>query len=143
MAGLKNLDLTVYLLKELMASKNKKLNALKEFLPDAKGEDWTICTAGQRVQVMKRNGTSKIDGILQFGTEVVTSKDNTIAGLMGASPGASVSVQVAVDVLLKCFPSKVDGWSKQFKTMIPSFGEQLNDNPALARKIMSQTGSVL
>jgi len=142
-AGLKNLDLTVYLMKELAASKEKKLEALKEFIPNARGEDWTICTAGQRVQVMKRNGASTWDGILQFGTEVVSGQNGSIAGLLGASPGASVSVMVAVDVLLKCFPDKINGWTPKFRTMIPSFGQQLNDNPEMARRIMEQTARIL
>jgi len=142
-AGLKNFDLAIYLLKELAASKEKKLAALQEFLPDAKPEDWSLVTAGQRVQIMKRNAGSTWNGILQFGTEVVSAKDGTIAGLLGASPGASVSVQVAVDVLSKCFPNKIDGWTPQFQKMIPSFGTQLNDNPLMAREVMAKTGKVL
>jgi len=140
-AGLQNLDLVVYLAKELLAGKEKRLEALREFIPDARGEDWTLCTAGQRVQIMKAD-KSKI-GILQFGTEVVSKEDGTIAGLLGASPGASVSVQVAVDVLTKCFPNKIAGWSPKFKTMIPSFGANLSDNPALAEKIMQANEKIL
>lgn len=140
-AGLQNLDLTMYLIKELAASREKKLEALREFIPDAKAEDWTVCTAGQRVQVMKAD--PKKIGILQFGTEVVTTKDGSMAGLMGASPGASVSVQVAVDVLLTCFPDKVNGWIPKWKKMIPSFGTQLADNPALAQKIMQANEKIL
>lgn len=140
-AGLQNLDLVVYLAKELMASKAKRLDALKEFIPDAKGEDWTLCTAGQRVQIMKAD-KQKI-GILQFGTEVVAKEDGTLAGLLGASPGASVSVQVGLDVLTKCFPNKVAGWSPKFKTMIPSFGTNMSDNPVLAVKIMQANEKIL
>ena len=33
-------------------------------------------------------------GVLQFGTELVSAEDGTICGLLGASPGASISVQV-------------------------------------------------
>ncbi|CAD7933932.1 unnamed protein product [Amoebophrya sp. A25] len=140
-AGLQNLDLTVYLIKELMASKEKKLEALKEFIPDAKPEDWTICTAGQRVQIMKSD--PKKIGILQFGTEVVSSADGTIAGLLGASPGASVSVQVAVDVLLGCFQDRVAAWTPKFKQMIPSFGTEMSSNPAMAAKIMEANARIL
>lgn len=64
-AGLQNLDLTVYLLKELAASREKKLEALKEFIPNARGEDWTVCTAGQRVQVMKSD-PKKIGALTVF-----------------------------------------------------------------------------
>ncbi|CAD7969302.1 unnamed protein product [Amoebophrya sp. A120] len=140
-AGLQNLDLTLYLIKELMASKEKKLQALKEFIPDARAEDWTIVTAGQRVQVMKAD--AKKIGILQFGTEVVASADGTIAGLLGASPGASVSTQVGVDVLLGCFPDRVAAWTPKFKQMIPSFGTELSSNPAMAEKIMEANARIL
>ena len=115
-AGLQNLDLTKYLIKELLASKEKKLEALREFIPDARGEDWSICTAGQRVQIMKKD--AKKIGILQFGTEVITSEDGTISGLLGASPGASVSVQVAVDVLVRCFPGKFQSGGGKSKCFV-------------------------
>merc|ERR1719299_351235 len=101
-AGLQNLDLTIYLVKELLASKQHRLDTLREFMPEAKAEDWTLSTAGQRVQIMKKD--KKKIGILQFGTEVVASADKTIAGLLGASPGASVAAQIAVDVIEQCFP---------------------------------------
>lgn len=141
-AGLQNLDLTLYLIKEVLATKEKKLDALKEFIPDAKGEDWTVCTAGQRVQIMKKDA-QKI-GILQFGTEIVASEDGTIAGLLGASPGASVSVQVAIDVLSKCFgEKKLQQWTPKFKDMIPSFGQQLNGNKAYADQIMRASARLL
>ena len=39
-AGLQNLDLVVYLVKELLASKHDKLEALRKFVPDARPEDW-------------------------------------------------------------------------------------------------------
>merc|ERR1719473_1140735 len=93
-AGLANLDLTVYLIKELCASKKKRLTSLKEFVPLAEGQDWTLVTAGQRVQVMKKHDVKW--GVLQFGTEVVAHHDGTICGLLGASPGASTATAVAL-----------------------------------------------
>merc|ERR1719401_3075213 len=116
-AGLQNMDLTIYLLQQLLASKKQKLAVLKEFYPDAKGEDWTLVTAGQRVQVMKID--PKKIGILQFGTEVVAAADGSIAGLLGASPGASTAVQVALDVITKCFPNEIKTWTPKIKGMIP------------------------
>ena len=57
-------------------------------LPRARRGDWHMITAGQRVQIMKRvNGKA----VIQFGTEVVSSADGSIAGLLGASPGASTA----------------------------------------------------
>merc|ERR1719254_165348 len=133
-AGLQNLDLTVYLVKQLLASDNKKFAELMNFVPNAKPSDWLLVTAGQRVQIMKRD--PKKVGILQFGTEVVSAADGSICGLLGASPGASTAVQVALDVLAKCFgKSHMPQWSDTIKKMIPSYGTKLSDNPALYKGI--------
>ena len=40
-------------------------------------------------------------GYIQFGTEVVNSKDHSVIALLGESPGASTSVSVALEVLEK------------------------------------------
>ena len=85
-AGLQNLDLVVYLVQQLAASKEQKLAELRKFVPDARPEDWGFTWAGQRVQIMKKD-PAKV-GILQFGTEVVSSADGSMCGLLGASPGA-------------------------------------------------------
>merc|ERR1712032_1811827 len=87
------MDLVAYLLKEVFASRKKQLKTLQQFVPDAEAKDWTMVWAGQRVQVVHPNGQ------LQFGTEVVHSKDRTLVGLLGASPGASVSPHIAIEVL--------------------------------------------
>ena len=42
-------------------------------------------------------------GFIQFGTEVVNSKDHSVIALLGESPGASTSVSVALEVLEKNF----------------------------------------
>merc|ERR1712066_609941 len=134
-AGLQNLDLTVYLVKQLLATDNHKFAELKNFVPTAKPEDWLLVTAGQRVQIMKKD--PKKIGILQFGTEVVASADGSICGLLGASPGASTAVQVALDVLSKCFSTngKFERWTPKLKTMIESYGTKLSDNPAVFKSI--------
>lgn len=82
-------------------------------------------------------------GILQFGTEIVSAKDGTICGLLGASPGASVSVQVGVDVMNTCFPDKMEEWKRKLTEMIPSFGENLNNDARKARQNMQYTARVL
>jgi malate dehydrogenase (quinone) len=48
-----NLDLVKYLVTEVFASKDAQLAALRQFVPDAKPEDWTMVWAGQRVQIVK------------------------------------------------------------------------------------------
>ncbi len=47
---------------------------------------------GQRVQVIRRKGAG---GVLEFGTTVLAAADGSIAGLLGASPGASTAVPAA------------------------------------------------
>jgi malate dehydrogenase (quinone) len=138
--AIKNVDLVVYLLKEVTKSRKKKLESLREFVPSAKAEDWTYYEAGQRAQVIK---PAKGGGSLQFGTEVISSKDGTIAGLLGASPGASVSVSVMLDVMQRLYKDDFASHADALKEMIPSFGQNLNEKPALAKKVLSQTARAL
>ena len=110
-------------------------------MPTAQHEDWELITAGQRVQVMKKD--PKKGGVLQFGTEVVAASDGSIAGLLGASPGASVAVPVMIDVLKRCFPQEYTGWEKELKKMIPSFGTRLSDDPKVAAASLKATAKTL
>ena len=130
-----NLGLLKYLIGELLATPKKRLEALREFMPTAQPEDWHLITAGQRVQVMKKD--PKHVGVLQFGTEVITAQDGTIAGLLGASPGASVSVPVMIDVLERCFPKEYSSWEPRLREMIPSLGTRLSDSPQAAKKSLN------
>ena len=136
-----NLDLLKYLIGEVLAGPKKKLDALREFMPDAKPEDWHLIKAGQRVQVMKKDPHK--GGVLQFGTEVVASADGSIAGLLGASPGASVSVAIMLDVLKRCFPDKFPGWEKKIRTMIPHYGTLLNGDAKKAKASLAETAKSL
>jgi len=140
-AGLTNLSLVWYLVGQLLASSNAKHRALQQFAPKAKKGDWRLITAGQRVQIMKRDATGK--PIIQFGTEVVSSADGSIAGLLGASPGASTAVPIMLDVLAKCFPDRIQGWTPRIKKMIPGYGTQLSSNKAVAKKILAETAKEL
>lgn len=139
--GLGNFSLLRYLVSEVFASRGKRLEALWDFYPSADPDDWYELTAGQRVQVIKPD--SKKVGILQFGTEVVTSADGSISGLLGASPGASTAAAIMIDVLERCFPERLAGWSKKLRGMVPSYGTKLSDDADLAYRSMSDTGSVL
>ena len=139
--GLKNFDLVKYLASEVFASRAKKLKALREFMPTAKDRDWELITAGQRVQVMKKDPEK--GGVLQFGTEVITGADGTIAGLLGASPGASTAAPIMLDVLSRCFPDRMAGWEPKLREMIPSYGKNLSDDPAAAEASLAATAEVL
>ena len=131
--GLKNFDLVKYLVSELLASRAKKMAALREFMPTAKDRDWELITAGQRVQVMKKDPEK--GGVLQFGTEVITGADGTIAGLLGASPGASTAAPIMLDVLARCFPDRFVGWEPRLRQMIPSFGRELSSRSRRRRGV--------
>ena len=119
------------------------MSSLREFFPDQRSEDWVWTWAGQRVCVMKQD--PKKIGVLQLGTEVIVHQDGSICGLLGQSPGASISGQVQVDVICKCFPEKLEkgNWKLKLRHMIPSFGVELNSNRALCAKIKSQTAKIL
>jgi len=100
-AGLDTIPLTKYLINQVTQSPENRLDALREYLPEAKLEDWELETAGQRVQVIKKHPGH--GGILEFGTEMVFSADHSIAALLGASPGASTAVSIMLGLLEKCF----------------------------------------
>ncbi|CAN5199532.1 malate:quinone oxidoreductase [soil metagenome] len=140
-AGLTNLSLVGYLVSEVLSSRHKKHEALKQFAPKARQKDWYLITAGQRVQIMKRDGNGK--AAIQFGTEVVSADDGSIAGLLGASPGASTAVPIMLDVLAKCFPENMPRWEPELERMIPSYGSVLSTNNAGALSTMTRTAKVL
>ena len=85
----------------------------------------------------------RCDFKLQFGTEVVAAADGTIAGLLGASPGASTAVPVMLDVLQRCFPEQYAAWEPKLQELIPTLGEKLNDSPADAAASMGATAKTL
>jgi malate dehydrogenase (quinone) len=137
--GKNNLNLTKYLMKEATQTHEQRMNALREFLPNAVNADWKLEDAGQRVQIIK-NCNEKW-GKLEFGTEIVTAKDGTLAALLGASPGASVSVQAMIDVLERCFTAqlKSSDWQQKLKQLVPSFGESLIENADLLKTTRART----
>ena len=129
-----------YLISELSATFGDRVETLSEFVPRADGGDWELITAGQRVQVIRKTG---IGGSLEFGTAVVAAGDGTIAGLLGASPGASTAVPAMLSVLEQCFPTDYQRWSGKLAEMIPSFGVKLSDNRDLFRQVWDWTNSSL
>merc|ERR1719420_2643743 len=141
-AGLANLDLCVYLAKELAATTKQREDELRRFVPEVDINDWEMITAGQRVQI-KKPCKDKI-GTLVMGTEVVVNEDSNLGGLLGASPGASVSVSIATEVIEKMFPQEMDkGWREKIQKMIPSYGKRLNDDAALCQAIEDENAKTL
>lgn len=141
-AGAKEMSLTKYLIQQVMLSKEQRMEELREFIPNAKSEDWDLVVAGQRVQVIKDTEDGG-KGTLQFGTEVITAEDGSIAALLGASPGASTAVHVMLEILKKCFPQHINDWEPKIKEMIPSYGLSLMENPDLLRRIHHSTAETL
>lgn len=141
-AGVKNIDLTAYLIGEVLQSQNKRVEALKNYFPDAQAKDWRLETAGQRVQTMKRDAKGK--AVLAFGTEVVSSADGSFSALLGASPGASTTVSIMLNLLERCFNQQFNNdWQEKLKNMIPSFGIKLNDNKELLQEVRKKTSKTL
>lgn len=117
-AGLQNLSLVSFLVKELAASPSRKFAQLRRYLPLARRNEWTLLPAGQRAQLVKPD--RKKIGVLQQGTELVVSADGSIAGLLGASPGASTAVPIMVDLLKQAFPAQWhDSWGSQIAEAVP------------------------
>lgn len=142
-AGWHNLPLTKYLVEQVMQSDEERIEALKEYFPNAKLDDWQLLDAGQRVQIIKKD--KELGGILEFGTEVITTSDGSLACLLGASPGASTAVAIMLEIVPKCFAKEMqsEAWITKMKQIIPSFGYSLNDNPALCQAVIKKTSKTL
>jgi malate dehydrogenase (quinone) len=138
-----NFDLTKYLIGQVLQTSQHRFAALKEYYPEAKPADWQLEVAGQRVQIIKPD--PKRGGFLEFGTELVAAADRSIVALLGASPGASTAVFIAVCVLEKCFKRELtaNDWLPKLKEMIPSYGQSLIDNAELCRRVRAETAAVL
>lgn len=138
-----NFDLTRYLFSEAFRSHKERMEILRGFYAEARDDDWVLASAGQRVQIIK--GCDKKGGKLEFGTEIVTAQDGTLAALLGASPGASTSVQAMIEVIERCFKPrmKTADWKHKIAEMIPSYGESLDENVALLHEVRQRTLATL
>lgn len=142
-AGIDNIPLTRYLIEQVFQSPDDRLAALREYFPQARMEDWELEIAGQRVQVIKKD--TRHGGILEFGTEVVSAADGSIAALLGASPGASTAVSIMLNLLLHCFKEKMasPAWQAKLREMILSYGRSLSSDPQLCDDSRAWTDEVL
>lgn len=134
-----HMELTRYLIGEVIQSHDDRMGALRKFYPDAVASEWRLATAGQRVQIIKR--CKDQGGRLEFGTEIVASADGSLAALLGASPGASVSVQAMLNVLQRCFPQQMQtaSWQSKLTDLIPSYGQSLIDDAVLLNRVRADT----
>lgn len=140
--GRDNMALTKYLIEQVLESREQRFDALREFFPRANQADWHLAVAGQRVQIVKKD--AQHGGILEFGTEVVSSADGSLAALLGASPGASVSVHIMLEVIERCFASQLNnGWASKLSRIVPSFGRSLIEDAELCHRVRQETAPVL
>jgi malate dehydrogenase (quinone) len=142
-AGWHNLSLIKYLIDQALQSPKSRFKTLQVYFPEAKMEDWELYTAGQRVQIMKKD--AKEGGVLKLGTEIIKSEDRSLSVLLGASPGASTSVSAMLEVLKQCFPEKMESheWKETLKEMIPSYGKSLIHDAELCKDIRNETSQKL
>ena len=140
--GLQNMDLVQYLISQVLMSDEDRFNELKKYYPEADPKDWHLQQAGQRVQIIKKEPGKPAK--LQFGTEIFTSTDKSVAALLGASPGASTSPYIMLNLLEKAFPEQTQGvWNKQLHEIVRSYGQDLSSNPELLDQIRHYTSSAL
>lgn len=137
-AGIDNFDLIKYLINQLLMSNKDRINLLKQYYPEVNSKDWFLIQAGQRVQIIKKNSRNR--GILQFGTEIISSNDGTISALLGASPGASIAASVSIQLLNTMFRKKMhsDTWIKKLTDIVPSYTYQFKHDTGLITEHLKQ-----
>lgn len=136
-----NMDLTRYLVNEVRQTMDQRLASLRKFYPEAKAEDWRLEVAGQRVQIIKKD--PKKGGVLQFGTELVAARDGTLAALLGASPGASVTVSIMLELIERCFPEQYRAWGEKLAEIFPAREKALAADAELYRKVSTHSNEAL
>ena len=144
-----NVALTEYLIGQVLQSSDHQFGTLKQFYPHAAKKDWKKAIAGQRVQTIKPRESGGLvphkAGVLEFGTELVSAADKSLAALLGASPGASTAAFIAISVLQNCFANELTsaGWLPKLKEMIPTYGIDLTVDADACRRTRAETAPVL
>ncbi|MDG4664975.1 malate dehydrogenase (quinone) [Mycobacterium sp. 236(2023)] len=139
--GLTEMGLLKYLIGQLLLSEAARVENLRDFAPSAKDSDWELDIAGQRVQVIRK--AKGKGGTLEFGTTVLSAADGSMAGLLGASPGASTAVPAMFDVMKRCFADRYPSWEPKLKEMVPSLGTPLSGEPKLFEEIWARGTKIL
>lgn len=115
-----NRPLIRYLIAELLISRRRRLDRLREFVPTARHQDWRLHHAGQRAQLVT---PAEHGATLHHGTELLLAQDRSISGLLGASPGASTAVSIMLDLLQRAFPHEWNAlWRSQLLDSVPAHG---------------------
>ena len=140
--GVQEMGLTKYLITEVVKDTKARMEALREYMPNAEESDWELITAGQRVQVIKPVGAPRF-GSLEFGTTLISNSEGTIAGLLGASPGASIAPAAMIELLERCFGERMIEWGDKIQEMVPSYGKKLADEPEMFAELWEYTQKTL
>ena len=125
-AGVYNRSLVRYLVTQGLQSLEDRMHAVRHYYPNARTEDWRLLQAGIRVQTIKKPDR----GAVYFGTEVFSSTDRSLTALLGASPGASVSANIALEVIKTCLPhllASTEG-RERMRHLIPTFDIDLKQS---------------
>lgn len=140
---LHNFPLTKYLLKQVSMTHSDRIQELRAFVKDAKPEDWKEIKAGQRVQIIKRD--KERGPVLEFGTDIVHDQTGKITALLGASPGASVAVNVIIEILKITFPEKIKTaeWKENLSKIVPLWDKDLLNEEELFLKLKKETDTIL
>jgi malate dehydrogenase (quinone) len=138
-----NVQLTEYLISQVLQTTKHQFAALQEFFPEARREDWAEAVAGQRVQIIKPD--PQHTGSLEFGTELITSEDKSMVALLGASPGASTAAYIAINVLKACFADKLtdDAWLGKLRELNPTYGIDLKTDADACHATRKETADIL
>jgi malate dehydrogenase (quinone) len=146
-AAIHNVPLIRYLVSELLKPRSKKLAALRRYYPEAKDAQWELIPAGQRAQLVAPGATAqgtRVAGELRQGTELVTSADGSVSGLLGASPGASTAVPIMLELLETCFPEQWEaGWRERLAEAIPGLAAPLPWSEAQVRAAAAPSAAAL
>ena len=82
-------------------------------------------------------------GKLEFGTEVIRSADNSLAALLGASPGASVAVAVMTGLLEASFASSIPNFAQKMCALMPVYGKALASDGRAVESARARAAEVL
>ncbi len=138
-----NLPLTEYLLRQVTMNHSDRMEELQKFVKNADPDDWELLIAGQRVQIIKRD--EEQGGTLEFGTEVVSSKDGSITALLGASPGASTAVIIMLEALHDAFPELMDSaqGKKVLEEIVPGWRSNIKEDENSFLTSLNRTNKAL
>ncbi|GER22213.1 putative malate:quinone oxidoreductase [Zafaria cholistanensis] len=137
-----NPGLVRFLIRQLLAGDQDKLAQLRRLYPGASWKDWEVIHAGQRAQLVVPD-RRRVGALQLWGTKLTVTEDGSMAGLLGASPGASTAVPIMVDLLQRAFPTQWEqGWRERMHAAVPGLARDHWDAGAVA-EVLGRTSAAL